>query len=333
MTSLLDGHPAVDILTPAAAIILQDRAVIGLDPWLLDAAVSCAQEAVLLQLVTPAESRLTAPLATFLYENSGRWIVRGGQGRWYDGTTGQLLSWNGDAFVLAGDEIAAEFVEGFSPTSGSLVIDATVKHAARSSLVLADIVESCFSELIGASPAGWGVGEPVTQRWDRGELTALCRRRAPRPTALVVVGGGSEALALGTLTVARTTAGVVERLRLGVGTPKVDTARLDALGERLARLPAPPSTMLTGLQPGRSDGTVEPRLTGPVVPQALFVGPAVVREVGVDRILAVPAPDVRLIGPENRRSAWIRVLGGREDADPVTTLASALGFLGLPDAG
>jgi Family of unknown function (DUF6177) len=330
MTSPLDGHPAVDIATATAAVVLQDRVVVGLDPWLLDAAVSCRRESVQLQLVTPASSRLTAPLAAFLSEHSGRWVVRSEESRWYDGASGQLLDWDGNAFVPIGDQIANEFVEGYSPTRGSLVLDVTVSHAASTTLMLGRIVEDCCAELTLGPPAGWGVAEPATQLWDRGALTALCRGRAPRPTALVVIGGQPDALALGTLVVSRTASRVVERLRLSVGNRTVDAARFEALAERLAHLPAPPRTMLTGLQPGRSDGTVEPRLTGPVVPYGFLAGPDVVTQVGADRIVATPAARVELIGPKNGPSCWIRVLGESADADPATMLASTLAYLGMP---
>jgi hypothetical protein len=332
MTHPLDGHPAVDLVTPTAAIVLQDREVVGLDPWLLDAALTCRRQSVQLQLVTPAGSRLTTPLATLLSEQSARWVVRCEPSRWYDGACGQLLEWDGESFVPTSEEIAPEFVAGYPPATGSLVLDATVAHTASTSLLLGGIVETCCNVLAREPPAGWGVAEPVTQVWDRGQLTALCRRRAPRPTALVVIGGHPEARALGTLEVSRTASAVLERLRLGIGSmsgPIEDAARFDALARQLAHLPTPPRTMLTGLQPGRPDGTVEARLTPSTVPYGFLVGPEVVSEVGVDRIGATPAAQVELLGSENATSCWIRVLGDSADVDPAIVLARTLAFLGV----
>jgi hypothetical protein len=324
VTSALAGHPAVDVATAAAAVVLQDREIVGLDPWLLDAAVVCGRESVPLQLVTTAQTRLTTPLASFVVDNSVRWVVRCGEGRWYDGMSGRLLAWDGSAFVPIGDEIAAEFVERFESTESSVVLDATVSHAASTSLRLGEIAEVCCYELGGAPPAGWGVAEPVTQRWDRMALTALCRQRAPRPTALVIVGGTHERLALGTLTISRTSSGVVERLRLTVGAP-MNEAGCDLLVERIAYLPTPPRTMLIGWQPGRSDGTVEPRLTAAMVPYGFFVGPDAVAQIGRHRVITTPA--ARMIGPLNAESCWIPARADSADDDPASRLADMLNSL------
>jgi hypothetical protein len=324
VTSALAGHPAVDVATAAAAVILQDREIVGLDPWLLDAAVICGRESVALQLVTPAETRLTTPLAAFVVDNSVRWAVRCGAGRWYDGMSGQLLTWDDSAFVPTAGDIASEFLDGSQSTRGSVLLDATVSHAASTSLLLGAIVEACCDELIGGPPAGWGVAEPVTQRWDRVALTALCRQRAPRPTTLVIVGGTHERLALGTLTISRMSSGVGERLRLAAGVP-MNADGCDLLVERLAHLPTPPRTMLVGWQSGRSDGTVEPRLTAALVPYGFFVGPDAVTEIGRHRIVTVPAAHV--IGPKHAESCWIPVLADSGPDNAAITLADTLKLL------
>ena len=56
------AHPAADRATPEALVVEQDRGVVPLSTWMVDAALVATRGGRLLQIVTPADSRLTYPL-------------------------------------------------------------------------------------------------------------------------------------------------------------------------------------------------------------------------------------------------------------------------------
>jgi len=337
--SRLAAHPAVDVLTAAAAVVLQERPVVPLSRWLADVVVAATSESRLVQVVTPTTSRLTTPLESALLAVGGRWVVRSSDGSGYfDGLRGESLRWSGSAFLPTGVGAAAEFARVGEVSGGTVRVHLTVLHAATEQTELGGVVADCFEALTGRPPAGWGVGEPASERWNRRELTEYCRRRAPEPSALVVVGGTANAPAVASVTVLRRPAGVVERLDLAVGqrdVPDYDT--LDRLAEHLAGVPVPlVRTMLVGLAAGRPDCTVEPRYTGLPVPYGLLVGPEGVAGHGPEHARAAPAPHVLLCGPPLRPACWCRLPGGpvtpAEPAgnDPAGTLDQVLAHFGLP---
>ena len=318
--------PAVDMTTGHAGVLLQDRPVVALTRWIADAAARCARQGLLLQVVTPATSRLTVPLEQVLSTEGARWVVRTADGGYYDGLRGEVLAWDGAAFVAASPTPAPAFLPDRDPTAGSLVLDAVALHPAAEATELGGLAAEAIALLTGEQPHGWGVAEPATERWDPAELTRLCRSRAPAATSLVVVGGRPESPALGTLTAARVPAGVHERLQLAVGVPGApDPGVLDRLAGQLASRHEV-RTLLAGLRPGRSDGTVQPRFRGATVPYGLLLGSALVAERGLDALPVVPAPAVDLLGPASRPSCWVRLVGDPA-ADPAAVLARVLHVL------
>lgn len=331
MSTPLRNHPAVDLSTADAAVVVQERALVALEPLLLDALVSCPRAGVRLQLVTPPTSRLTAPLARVLQETGGQWVVRDATGRCLDGLTGRILTWDGASFT---EPEVAELDPAWPsppPTGrGSLSVELTTLHPAGRDLLLAESVETCCRVLADASPLGWGIAEPVSQPWDRRALSSLCRTRSPAPIMVVVVGGDPDRPAVGGLTVTPTDAGVREQLWLQAGADQdLGTARLDALADRLAHQVEPPRSALLGLAAGQDDGTVAAQNTGVTVPYGLLLGPSVVREVGQDRALSAPARQVRLVGPAAAPSLWVPLLPTSGPVDPGGVLSRVLRHLGV----
>jgi hypothetical protein len=334
-------YPAVDVLTDAAAVVLQERRIVPLSRWLADAIAAATADSKLVQVVTPATSRLTTPLETTLLAVGGRWVVRTAAGGYYDGLRGEPLHWSGSAFQPIGAVASPEFAPPAGVSGGTIRLQLVVLHPATAPTELGAVVADCFDALTGRPPAGWGVAEPASEHWNQRQLTDHCRRRAPEPSALVVVGGG-DSPAVGTLTVSRRPAGVVERLSLAVGCHDVpDYDQLDRLAEHLASLPTPTvRTLLAGLSPGRADCTIEPRYTGQSVPYGLLIGPEGVAERGPDHARAAPAPHVLLCGPAHRPSCWCRLPGAPPSPadpagnDPTETLHRVATHFGLrPDAG
>ncbi|WP_344310388.1 DUF6177 family protein [Fodinicola feengrottensis] len=321
-------HPAVDVATDRAAVLLQQRPVIGLSRWINDVVHVCVRDSKLVQIVTPETSRLTTPLETVMLAVGGRWVVRTPDNRYYDGLRGDALRWDGQCFRGTDDPIPAEFVDTSTKAGGLLRVDVSVLHRASETTEVGGLAEDCFVGLTGKAPAGWGVGEPASQRWDTGEFTRFCRERAPRSTTLVVVGQ-PESPSVALVEIGRTQAGVRERVRIAVGsTGQPDLAALDRLASHLTDLYLVRS-MIAGLEPGRADCTVDPRFTGFPVPYGLLIGPEGVADVGADRAADSPAAVVQLVGPDSRQACWNRLVAAGEERDPQIVLEAVLRHFGL----
>jgi Family of unknown function (DUF6177) len=312
-TAALAGHPAVDVLTERVAVVLQERPVVALTAWLADAVRTCAGAGRGLQVVTPPSARLTTPLRFALDGPDTRWVVhdRGG-GTCYDGLSGRLLHWDGAAFVPTpadgpgGRALAPEFAEPAPAAGWQLVLDVRVRHSATATARLGGALEALCTALTGQPPHGWGTAEPATEPWDSERLTAFARRRAPEPTLLVVVGG-AEGRAVGTVRVSRAASGVDEAVTLVVGHPaQVPLETLPEAAEAVAGRAALVS-MLAQVRPGRADTTWEPRLRGLPVPVGMAVGAEEVGRLGLDRAMAAPAPAVRPLGEDRHPAVWFQL--------------------------
>ena len=53
------GGPVNDEITAKAVVLHQNRAVVGLSPWLAEAAVDAVRDSLQLQIVTPADALVT----------------------------------------------------------------------------------------------------------------------------------------------------------------------------------------------------------------------------------------------------------------------------------
>jgi hypothetical protein len=306
----LTGHPAADRSTAEALVVEQSRAVVPLSGWLLDAARTAVASERLLQILTPSDAALTYPLELLLADGPGQWIVRDGPG-FRDGFTAVPMGWTGARFAPVDGPVPP--VPPVDIADGGLELQVTTLHRAQEELELGTAAEAVARALTGGAPVGWGVDEPVTQPWSRRELTAVCRDRAPEPTALTVVGAG----VLGRLHVSRVDTGVLEELRLsGPVARDVAQAALDDLAAALAALAPPPRSMVVTVHPVRVGGLRPSRPSPPALPYALFVGPAEVARHGAEHAGRAPAGAVRLVGG----AAWCRFAG----AAPYEQLASTL---------
>ncbi|WP_435245857.1 DUF6177 family protein [Streptomyces sp. NRRL F-5630] len=276
------GIPAVDVLTPRALVVMQDRPVVPLSTWLADALRHAADTDRALQLVTPPASRLTLPLRTALRGLPHRWVVRDERRGLYDGLSGVRLRWRGGIFGPDLDERgSARLVDPFREPGAEavrqLVLQVRTRHHPDAGLMLGGALEAVFRRLTGAAPQGWGTAEPAGNPWSRRQLTELARARAPRPTLLTIVGAG----ALATARVLRTREGVEEDVTVvgGVGAAGEGSgAGSDAMGpdavEGVAReLHAGHGllSLLASYRTGRADLTVPARFEPPPVPMRLVV--------------------------------------------------------------
>ncbi|WP_059013495.1 DUF6177 family protein [Streptomyces specialis] len=286
------AQPAVDVLTDKVAAVIQDRPVVAMTAWLSDALRAATAGGRALQIVTPASARLSLPPRPALGGLPHRWVVRDGEGGFFDGLSGAVLRWVDGAFTATGDGAPAPvFAEATARAGGTadrqLLLSFVTRHRADRELLLGGGLEAAWRRLTGAPPAGWGTAEPAGLPWSREGLTALARARAPEPTWFVVVGRPDRP-AIATLRVTRTTGGVEEDVTLALGHPAGGDVpdRGHEVAEELAVRHGLVSLLVQSRR-ARADLTVPAWLEAPPEPVAFAVG----------------ADDVRVVGLENARRA------------------------------
>lgn len=308
-----------DTITDRAVVLHQDRAVVGLAPWLAQAAVDAVRDGLLLQVVTPADGVITYPFETMLAQAQGQWVVRTGD-QHRDGLTGLPLHWDGHRFASPGGGQPAGSPPADVPWTGGLEVQVVTVHPATEALRLGASAEAAVRALTGGDPIGWGVAEPVTEPWSRQDLTTFCRTRAPAATSLTIVGGSRESTTLGVLTVERTDVGVREQLRLaGPPLSVVDAATLEGLAEKLA---GTVRSLIVNVHPGRSGGLRSSTPSMPALPWGILVGHQE-NPVESEHEVVVGRP----FGRGARRAWWYRLDGG--PGAPYETLGAVLRRYGL----
>lgn len=310
-------HLGVDVLTEQAAVVLQERRVVPLTAWLADVLRMCGQSGRGLQVVTPADARLTWPLGLVLGPPPSRWVVRTADGH-YDAMTGAVLTWDGRSFTAVRDgdsgRLAPAFVETPERFGTQLVLAVRMQHPPAQDVVFGAAVERACEMLTGAPPGGWGTTEPANRLWNREELTAFCLGRAPEPTLTVFVGGpGASHPALGTLEVSCAPAGVRESVRFAIGFPPEQEPPAETVRALAGELAGEVSLVSLFAQRGigRADLTAVPYWTGVPGPTGLALGVAGLRPIGPERAFDPPNLTAHPIGTEQAPAVWYDLGDGR----------------------
>lgn len=342
MPNELMFSPGVDLVTDDVAMVIQDRAVVGMSSWLSDVIAAAIAQGRGVQLVTTAETRLTWPVRSRLFGHpASRWIVAVDDDEYFDGLNGARMKWNGQLFAVdltgaAGPnpEIHPAFVVEEAPTA-HLQLTVRVRHQATESLEVGHLAEKLFTRTAGGGPTGWSTSEPVTQPWSPAALTEYCRGRAPAPTWLVLSGplGDESRPAVGTLELRRTTSGVDETVTLCVAQPGTEfpsAAELGVVIDDVADNFELISAMLMGSF-GAADGTYRPRFGGVPSPIGLAAGFEALNGRPLSEALSVEGvPAALAIGPPRRPAIWYPLGNGRnpDDWDKYTKVMDNLGQAG-----
>ncbi|MER7170350.1 DUF6177 family protein [Streptomyces mesophilus] len=310
----------VDILTEAAAVVIQNRPVVAATTWLIDALQTAARSGRELQLVTPADVRLTLPMRSLLGRTPSRWVVRDTASGYYDGLTGLALDWQGEMFtpVLGADDaprLADAYRAGTAPQEQrQLLLAFRAVHPVSEHLVLGEALETAWRTLTGRPPAGWSTAEPVNLPWSPRQLTDLARRRAQggASTWLTAVGHPDQP-AIATTQITHTRAGVEEHTTLALGYAAARSLPLDKLPELAEALATRHhlATMLTHVRTGRFDLTAPAHFEPPAIPVSLTLGSDAVRDIGLAQARQAPATSVEF-GPA-RQPALHYTLGDGTD--------------------
>ncbi|MER6025306.1 DUF6177 family protein [Streptomyces sp. NPDC001851] len=290
--------PAIDVLTEATGVVIQDRPVIALTNWLSDAFRTASGADRSLQIVTPPTARLTLPTRTALRGLPNRWVIQDPDHGYYDGLSGAELRWKDGTFSPVRDErggvsVSVPFATAADTGDRQLLLTLRTRHRPTESLALGHALETAWRHLTGAPPAGWSTAEPVNLPWSTREITDLARARSPRPTFLIAVGH-PERPALATVRVLRTPRGVEEDITLALGYGCDEEPPLKAIPPLLGALDAEHGlvSLLVLLRAARRDLTVPACLEAPPVPVAFALGASEADVVGRRRAEHPPA------GPE-----------------------------------
>lgn len=323
MANALHFSPGVDLVTDEAAVMMQERPVIGLSAWLIDAAAATQAEGRQLQLVTPPDVRLSFAARSRLFSGrNARWVVRDADEA-YDGLTGIRLHWDGQKFAPASlegtaggeaERLGIAWAAAGLDVRANLQVLARVRYPALDTTVIGRATEFLFRELTGAPPGGWGTEEPVSQLWNVNSLTAYCHRRSPRPSLLTVVGRPQPDVrpAAGTVVVNSRPRGLEETVTMAVAQQGLEPPDPETVRGVVARLAEEVElvTVLVSAAGAAADTTSYPHFTGFPGPVGLAVGPDETR----------PRPDEQalpfeLIGPASNPAAWYPLGDGTRMSD------------------
>lgn len=320
-------HPAIERTADRALVVAQDRDVVPFSSWLSDAVATHGRERML-QVLTPATTRLTYAARTFLAGSSGRWVVQSEDGGHFDGLTGLAVHWDQtygfrpvkepaglnwsqkhpDAAPVSG------FLADFAETAGThLVVDVSVPHRDPFTPELGRATQIITEHLAGAEPSVWGPHEPALLAWDRARIVESALGRRPRPWILYLSGPLDRGPAFsGQFRLSWRGRQVLERISVIIGFENENTVPFEALPTLVETLAG--EGLLGALRvrrlPGRGDLTYEPVWTGPAVPVGVAIGPEHLLRIGPGAAQAGPIPGV-LLGEGDQQSVWYPVL---EDA-------------------
>ncbi|MDE3723921.1 DUF6177 family protein [Nocardiopsis sp. N85] len=318
-------HPAVTTRTEKTVVVVQDRPLVPMSPWLVDAMARYGRQGLRLQVVTPSTSRVTHALRSILMTPTARWVAQTPDGSYYDGFSGIPLRWDDrEAFVVDEDARPDGPPEAFRADDADrgcqVHVDLNVEHPADNGLVLGTSVELLAERLGGAAPSVWGTAEPLPQEWKRAVFTRLARGRAPGQTWAVIAGppegvreDGVRPFA-GTVRVSRTVSGVREAITFAVGYAEGEEPDLSALASLVKELTDRDvlRTMSVRRAGGRADLTYAPHWTGLPLPVGMAVGVEGVSSIGTERALSAPVRGIPF-GPPMTPALWYRIGDGTED--------------------
>lgn len=296
-----------DFATDSTAVLFQDKSVVYRSSWVSLSRAAALEAGKKFVLLTPSGAALTLPLNTMLAQPGCQWLATMDDGRFFDGATGRVFTWDGEDFVST-DQLADDFLLTPPAPRGMVHVRAETVHPASLTARIGELTERVFRELTGSAPAGWGVHEPASEPWDIAALSAHCLSVAPRPSSLVVVGQprpGTDAPAIATLSVDRLAAGVHEALEvLTEAVDPLDPSALDSFGAAMHQAHA--RTALLGHALGYSHLARPARFTGTSVPGCAVFGPSALSAFGAPEALAAAGPRARLVGVAPAQSLCVR---------------------------
>ncbi|WP_227484456.1 DUF6177 family protein [Dermacoccus barathri] len=255
-------------------VLYSEAPVVGHTQWVSKAISEAKAAGGGLVLLTPDTTKLTRPMAHLCDVLGVMWVVDDGRGALYVGTTGQRVH-ERDGHYFAEDALHEQYSrQGSAQDIGGVRVQAETLMPRRTNIRVGGLAEAVCRALSGAQPLGWGVQEPVTQRWSVPDISSRYGRANADGHFLHFVGPrpeGERGQVNGSLEIQKPRDGIVEHIEASVALPapwsddeRLDFARsLHAMQVRWARV-----YHVVGTNPA----LVPPLFLGLPVPSVLIFG-------------------------------------------------------------
>ncbi len=339
MTEQVSKYP-FDYASDRLCAVLQDKPVVALTSWIAQCYAAAITSERNFAVITPSSAAVTLPLAVLLSETGCQWVATSPTNALYDGFTGRSLHWTVGGITPRGEaEVDSSFLLAEPRPRGYVHVRAETVHQASFAAPIGTFTQVLFESLTGHAPVGWGLHEPVSERWDTAAVSSFAFARSPRSTRLIVVGapdaGSSVPVpAIALMTIERTASAVVESVELLLDREDpLDPADLGDVTRALHSARA--RTALVGHGVGYSGLTRPARFTGSTVPAAAVFGSETISATGSSRALALAREsggDARLLGVAPAHSLAVlypqeQELGGPHPLEAYAALARSLAVL------
>jgi hypothetical protein len=266
LTERMSEHP-FDYASDRLCAVIQDKPVVALTSWIAQCYAAAIRSGRNFAVITPSSAAVTLPLAVLLGGTECQWVATSPTNALYDGFTGRSLQWTVDGITPRSEaEVDSSFLLAEPRPRGYVHVRAETVHQASFAAPIGTFTQTVFESLTGHAPVGWGLHEPVSERWDASAVSSFTFTRSPRSTRLIVVGtpdaGSSVPVpAIALMTIERTASAVVESVELLLDREDpLGPADLSAFADAMHRARA--RTALVGHGVGYSGLTRPARFTG-----------------------------------------------------------------------
>lgn len=280
------AHPLVDDLVDGIAVTRSEAAVTSFGEARADFLREAALAGVRPVVLTTDSGRITAPLAEMVSRTGGAWLAEQPGGGYVDGLTGRVLGSVSEAFEEPGPGARVSIAPaplGRIDDPLVLTVSMSVRRQATEQTLLGGPFEQ-LADIAGTPPVGWSTTEPAGLHWNRANLTRFARGRMPRDSRLVVAAASGM---IATTSIQRSPKGVDETIRARILLGRDEQEARPALGrvvDAFARIARAPVAILGSafLERGPADLTLRAGEIAVPVPVAVLLGPAAVRDLGID---------------------------------------------------
>nr|NLD39952.1 hypothetical protein [Actinomycetales bacterium] len=295
------GLPAIDEITARRAVFVTGRREVTLSAALAQFLATAEFERLRPVLVTGPGAAIGPFVNWEMRRLGGSWVVQYPDGSLLDALRGRPLltldELDDPRVVAAREPVPLSDHTDASPVA-VMAVELLTAHRPTAELVVGEGPEAVLDGLALDGPDVWGSTEPLTLRWDRGELTRTARTQMPvSSTFRAASPGGARA----TLRFEHNPEVLLERLTMMIplepyakAAPGFSARAEDLLEELHERHAVVTGTI--SLIDGDAGGRLELRRRRPEVPQAVLVGSWGLHQAGVDPGALEGHPGVRVLG-------------------------------------
>ena len=203
-------------------VLYSQAPVVGHTQWVSKAISEATAGGGGLVLLTPDTTKLTRPLAHLFDILGVMWVVDGGRGALYVGTTGQRVQ-ERDGHFFAEEALHDRYARrGSAHDVGGVRVRAETLMPRRSNITVGALSEAVCQGLSDRAPIGWGIQEPVTQPWSVSDISSQYAHSDAGGHFLHFVdprGGDEQGQVAGSMEIQKPRNGIVEHVEASVALP------------------------------------------------------------------------------------------------------------------